>query len=179
MNAPEPGQKASELWVRGWEQYAAAFRKLSELSVNYYRDVLNVGLNLAQNVYREAADPTAVTTAKNGAAEAALHELIFAGPAHTSATKTFLVSNTTDQPARMSFELSEFVSADGAEKMRVEAELVPSSFELAPRGQRTVECTLPLSEAFLPGHDYRALLRVIGFPQMQVGLVVRVLSGTD
>jgi hypothetical protein len=72
--------------------------------------------------------------------------------------------------------VSEFVKENGPEKLRVDAQLRPSSFELAGQAERTVDCSLPLTEAFEPGSEYRAMLRVIGFPDMKIGLMARAES---
>lgn len=150
----------------------AALQKLSELSLNYYREVWTVGLNLSQNFYRNLFNATQTNESSCVAAQ----ELIFEGPVNSAVTKAFLVSNTTAQAAQMSFELSEFVRDDGAETVRVEARLVPASFELNAYGQRAVECTLPLPDLFRLGQEYRAVLRVVGFPQMQVSLLARTTA---
>ena len=76
----------------------------------------------------------------------------------------------------MSFELSEFVKENGSEKLRLDARISPSSFDLADQTERTINCSLPLTEALEAGCEYRALLRVIGFPDMKIGLMVRAES---
>jgi hypothetical protein len=102
-----------------------------------------------------------------------VRELVFTGPIGSTVSRAFVVSNRTDQRAKVSFELSEFVPGNGADKVRLDAQLVPSVFELPGQGERTVDCALPLTKALAPEIEYRAVLRVIGFPNMQIGLMVR------
>lgn len=155
-------QKYSELWLRTWEQYL-------RLTTDYYRSVTTLGLEFSQKLFAPATEngTPATTRAANG-------EVTLVGPPGTTAARAFLVANKTDQPAFMSFEQSEFVSGDGTEKLRVQAELTPASFELAPGANCEVECRLPLTSDFTPGKDYRALLRVIGLADMQMALRARV-----
>ncbi|HEV3410815.1 MAG TPA: hypothetical protein VG095_11010 [Chthoniobacterales bacterium] len=155
-------QKYSELWLRTWEEYL-------RLTTDYYRALTTLGLEFSQKLFTPVAE--------NGgapAASASNGEVTLIGPPGSTPAKAFLVANKTERPAFMSFEQSEFVSADGTEKLRVQAELTPASFELASRADCTVECRLPLTSEFAPGKDYRALLRVIGLPNMQMALHARV-----
>lgn len=158
---------------------ASAYRKFSELSANYYAALLNTGLNLSQEFYQQVYQ-----TKTNGPAPvqpapvAAARELVFTGPIGTTVPRAFVVSNRTDKPAKVSFEVSEFIKENGPEKLRGDAQLRPSSFELAGQAEQTVDCSLPLTEAFEPGCEYRAMLRVIGFPDMKIGLLARAESAS-
>jgi hypothetical protein len=155
----------------------AAYRRFSELSANYYAALLNTGLNLSQEFYQQVyqTKPSAAPVPVQQAPVAA-RELVFTGPIGSTVSRAFVVSNRTDKPAQVSFEVSEFVKENGPEKLRVDAQLRPSSFELAGQAERTVDCSLPLTEAFEPGSEYRAMLRVIGFPDMKIGLMARAES---
>jgi hypothetical protein len=156
---------------------AAAYRKFSELSANYYAALLNTGLNLSQEFYQQVYQ-----TKTNGPAPvqpspvAAARELVFTGLIGSTVSRAFVVSNRTDKPAKVSFEVSEFIKENGPEKIRADAQLRPSSFELAGHAERTVDCSLRLTEAFQPGCEYRAMLRVIGFPEMKIGLLAMAES---
>lgn len=155
---------------------AAAYRKLSELSANYYAALLNTGLNLSQEFYQQVYQTKTSAPAPVQPSPVAARELVFTGPIGSTVSRAFVVSNRTDKPATVSFEVSEFIKEGGPEKLRAAAQLRPSSFELAGQAERTVDCTLPLTGEFEPGCEYRAMLRVIGFPDMKIGLMARAES---
>jgi hypothetical protein len=153
---------------------AAAYRKLSELSANYYAALFETGLNLSQEFYEQVYQTKPYRPAPVAPpSPAAARELVFTGPIGSTASRAFVISNRTDKPARVSFELSEFVKENGGGKLRVDAQLTPSSFELAGQAERTVDCSLPFTQAFEPGCEYRAVLRVVGFPDMTIGLMAK------
>ena len=153
----------------------AAYRKFSDLSANYYAALLNTGLNLSQEFYQKVYQTKTSCPAPVQPPVAAARELVFTGVIGTTVSRAFVISNRTDKPAKVSFELSEFIKENGPEKLRVDAQLRPSSFELAGPAERTVDCSLPLT-AFQPRCEYRAVLRVIGFPDMKIGLVAKAES---
>jgi hypothetical protein len=155
---------------------AAAYRKFSELSANYYAALLNTGLNLSQEFYQQVYQTKASGPPPVQPPVAAARDLVFTGPIGSTVSRAFVVSNRTDKPAKVSFEVSEFIKENGPEKLRVDAQLRPSSFELAGQAERTVDFSLPLTQAFQPGCEYRAVLRVIGFPDMKIGLVAKAES---
>ncbi|HEX8280222.1 MAG TPA: hypothetical protein VF551_02500, partial [Chthoniobacterales bacterium] len=99
---------------------SSAFSKLSELSLNYYSAVLSVGVGVTQEFYRQIFQSPAPAAAEEPSGlTSAARELIFVGPAGSAPAQAFRVANNTDKTALMTFELSEFVSADGAEKVRI------------------------------------------------------------
>ena len=153
----------------------AAYRKFTELAANYYAALLNTGLNLSQEFYQKVYQTKTSSPAPVQPSVAAARELVFTGPIGSTVSRAFVVSNRIDKPAKVSFELSEFIKENGPEKLRVDAQLRPNSFELAGLAEQTVDCSLPLT-AFQPGCEYRAVLRVIGFPDMKIGLVAKVES---
>lgn len=155
---------------------AAAYRKFSELSANYYAALLNTGLNLSQEFYEQVYQARTTPSVPFQAPVAPARELVFTGALGNTVSRSFVISNKTDRPAHVSFELSEFINESGSAKVRVDAELRPGSFELAGMAEETVDCSLPLTRAFQPGSEYRAVLRVVGFENMTVGLVVRAES---
>jgi hypothetical protein len=157
---------------------AAAYRKLSQLSADYYAALLNTGVNLSEEFYRQVYQtqmkPPQAAPVPRPVAPA--RELVFAGPIGSTASRSFVISNRANQPAKVSFELSEFVKEHGPEKVRLDAQLTPSSLELPGQSERTIDCSVPLSEALEPGREYRAVLRVVGFPDMKIGLLVKAES---
>jgi hypothetical protein len=152
---------------------AAAYRKLSQLSADYYAALLNTGANLSEEFYRQVYQTNAPQAAPVQRPVAPARELVFAGPIGSTASRSFVISNRTNQPAKVSFDLSEFVKEHGPEKVRLDAQLTPSSLELLGQSERTIDCSVPLSEVLEPGCEYRAVLRVVGFPDMKIGLLVK------
>lgn len=151
---------------------AAAYRKLSQLSADYYSAVLNTGITLSEEFYRQVYQ-TPPPPASVPRPTAPAQELVFTGNIGSTASRAFVISNRTDQPVKVSFELSEFEKNNGAEKVRLDAQITPSSLELPGHGERKIECSIPLTKAVEPGSEYRAVLRVIGFPEMKIILLVK------
>ena len=172
-NLPDFGKLQQRYVEFASSEGTAAYRKMSQLSADYYTALLNTSMNLSEEFYRQVyqTKPTSPAPAPRPAAPA--RELVFTGPIGSTASRAFVVSNRTNQPAKVSFELSEFVKENGSEKLRLDAKISPSSFDLAGHAERTIDCSLPLIEALEAGCEYRALLRVIGFPGMKIGLVVK------
>jgi hypothetical protein len=155
---------------------AAAFRKLSQLSADYYTALLNTGMNLSEEFYRQVCQTKPPPAAPVHRPEAPARELVLTGPIGSTASGAFVISNRTNQPVTVSFEISEFVKDHGSEKVRLDTQLTPGSLDLAARSERTVDCSVPLTEALEPECEYRAVLRVIGFPDMTIGLLVKARS---
>jgi hypothetical protein len=155
---------------------AAAYRKFSQLGADYYTALFNTGMNLSEEFYRQVYQTKAAPPVSVPRSAAPVRELVFTGRIGSTASRSFIVSNRTNQPARVSFELSEFVKENGSDKLRLDAQIIPSSFDLAGQAERTIDCSLPLTEALEAGCEYRAFLRVIGFPDMEIGLMVKAES---
>ena len=155
---------------------AAALRKFSQLSSDYYTALLSTGMNLSEEFYRQIYQPKPPQAAPVQRPVAPARELVFTGLIGSTASRAFVISNRTNQPAKVSFELSEFVKDRGSEKVRLDAQLTPGSLDLAGQSERTIDCSVPLTEALEPGCEYRAVLRVIGFPDMNIGLLVKAES---
>ncbi len=175
-NLPDFGKLQQRYADFASSEGAAAYRKLSQLSTDYYTALLNTGMNVSQEFYRQVYQTKPPQAAPVPRSVAPARELVFSGPIGSTASRAFVISNRTSQPAKVSFELSEFVRANGSEKLRLDAQLTPSSFNLAGQTERTVDCALPLTKALEPGCEYRAVLRVIGFPDMTIGLLVKAQS---
>ena len=155
---------------------AAAYRKWSQLSADYYSALLNTGISLSEEFYRQVYQTNPRQAAPVQRPTAPARELVFTGPIGSTASRSFVISNRANQPAKVSFELSEFVKDHGSAKVRLDAQLTPGSLELAGHSERTIDCAVPLTAALEPGCEYRAVLRVIGFPDMKIGLLVKAES---
>ena len=155
---------------------ADAYRKMSQLSADYFGALLQTGMNLSEEFYRQVYQKKPPQAVPVPVPVAPARELVFTGQIGSTASRAFVISNRTRQSAKVSFELSEFVKDHGSEKVRLDAQLTPSSLELAGQGEGTVHCSVRLSDALEPGCEYRAVLRVVGFPDMDIDLVVKAQS---
>jgi hypothetical protein len=159
----------------------AAYVKLVDASARYYKTVLDAGVELASRIlpghepsHQPSHEPAKIEGAPV-APDKPLLEMVFEGVAGSKPARQFRVANKTSGPVSVSFELSELVSGEG-ERMRLDAELMPASFSFQPGEERVVECRAPVSASLVEGRPYRAILRAIGLPDMQVVLCVKRLG---
>jgi len=143
----------------------AAYSKLAGIQLKSYQTALEASVALTENLFGKppAAPPPSPSEVR---------ELLFEGQAGETASRQFVMSNRTGQPFDVHFEVSEFATA-AMEKTRVEVEVLPAEFSLQPGEEKTVECRVPLIDAFVEDCDYRAVLRAPGLPEMQVVLTAR------
>lgn len=156
----------------------SAYGKFAESNIGSYKDAMEASVDLTRSLYSfkpGAAETENRQQTGNGAPAPAPGELLFDGAQGEVASRQFVVANKTKDALEIAFELSEFQDAAG-NKVRVEAEVEPAKFHLDPGAEKVVECRLPLVESFATGRDYRAILRAMGHPSMQVVLVVRTTA---
>ena len=101
-------------------------------------------------------------------------ELKFSGHAGTRPKQAFVVANNQDKKIDVSFEMTEFITADGSLRAKTKTIFKPECFELEPGAEQVVECTLPITQKFKTGQQYQALARVVGFPDMAVQLLLNI-----
>lgn len=99
-------------------------------------------------------------------------ELKFGGAPGEVASQSFVVANKKADSVDVGFELTEFVSEDGARRFRVPVAFTPDRFGLAPGAEQIVVCRVTIDRAFVPGTRYMALLRIVGFPEIRTALLV-------
>lgn len=87
----------------------------------------------------------------------------------------FKVSNRREHDhVEVSFEISEFIAEDGRPAVRGDVDVTPTKFVLGHGEERMVTCTLLMPQQFEHGTRYLGLLRVIGFEDLSIGLVVEL-----
>lgn len=158
-----------------------AYSKLVDAGAQYYRAVLDAGVELATRLYK-TSEPTIETAAAAAPASTSPPapnkpptEMDFEGPAGAKPARQFRIANKTAGPIEVSFEISELFSDEG-DHMRLEAELTPVSFSFQPGEERVVECRVTVSSTLVEDRPYRAILRAIGLPDMQAVLRVTRLA---
>lgn len=162
--------------------------QVMQLNLNYYSSLLDMSLDFTNRMLGKAAPPQAPAQPPPAAPAVATptattsgltFELEFTGRPGEMASHPFVVANKKAEAVEVSFEISEFVSEDGRTRFRSPVEFTPDPFVLQPGAERTVECRIPIDVQFAPGARYMALVRVTGFPGMEIGLIVTPLAASD
>ena len=177
--APSPGGLIKRYLAYVQRDVPAAYLKVVESGMDFLSSTLDVGVELTnefyKSVYEQPADAQGGTVA-NGPPPAT--DLVFEGAAGQTVSRSFIVANKTANAASVGFEISEFVSHDESQRVRAMVELTPSAFELQPGEEHVVNCRLPLTSDFRPGQPHHAVLRVTGFPHMDVTLLA-IVTGEE
>jgi hypothetical protein len=144
---------------------------LAEAGLNYYKAVLNTGIEVASRFMEGVILPEKKTAPGSGAGPAAL---LFQGRPGDSPTNAFAVSNDRNQPVAVRFETTELRAEDGSAAFKPEVTFSPDSCVLGARAEQVVRCSILLTEQFRPGQIYRGQIQVVGFPDMTMNVSVRV-----
>jgi hypothetical protein len=157
-------------------------RNLMQLSLNYYSVLLDMSVGftnrLIDEVLQVSPEPSPPQPAPSPApARRTRFELGFSGQRGETPSSPFIVENKKEHPVNVSFEMSEFISEDGTTKFRVPVEFNPEEFTLDPGAEQVIHCGVPMEADFEVGRRYMALVRVTGFPGMEIGLIVTPQPG--
>ncbi len=168
--AGQPGD-AGDLVRRGIDfarrEGRQALREQTRLTVDHTVAAVAHGMDLAERLLQSTFGPAE----PDGSAERGRPHLLLEGAPGQTASRSFAVSNRTEERRDVRFTMSEFVREGGGERFRAPISFTPSGFPLEPGAQRAVRCDLPLGAPFAPGIRYLALLRVVGFPGMDLVVV--------
>jgi hypothetical protein len=175
------------MWRRGIaftrRETGAALKEQLKLDVDHYLAAVDAGMGLANRMLqaifwpdrRGAGDgaPAGGPAAKGDSAEEAPRrgQLVFAEEFGREARCSFAVSNRTEERRLVRFEISEFVREGSEERFRVPMVFLPAELALEPGEQRVVQAGLALGDPFTPGLTHFALVRVVGFPGMELAVV--------
>lgn len=156
---------------------AEFIRNLMQINLNYYSILLDMGVNFTNRLIDQALETPSERTPPQPAtspppASGTRFELNFSGQVGQTPSSPFVVENKNEDPVTVSFESTEFISEDGTTRFRLPVEFVPDEFPLDPGAEQVVNCRVPLEPDFVPGRRYMALVRVTGFPGMEIGLIV-------
>jgi hypothetical protein len=160
-------QRASEV---ARDEGGAYARSLAQAYLDYWRRVLEIGDDVRQRMTTGSSAAVRAAGARVGRAE-----LSFAGRPGDVITRAFVVENNQPQPVEVSFEVSEFV-ADGGVRVRPALAIAPAEFHLEPGTEQVVTCRLTLDPGFAPDLTHDAILRVMGFPGMELALRATVTA---
>ena len=158
-------------------------KKILRCNVDYYLGVMNAGLGFSHSAFESAFDKQQTTTSTNSAeninpgtpdlnTQKFRTELHFTGKQGETVSQAFVMANNQQEPIDISFEVSEFVSADGQVKAHVPATFNPSQFKLEQGQEQIIECQVNFSDVLAPDQPHQAIARVVGYPDMQVRLIL-------
>lgn len=164
---------------------AAAGRELVQLNLALYTDLLTTYAEFATRALATvfsttvgtapAANPPPAAPASTSSATAETPgpriQLMFAGPPAQAVSQSFAVANKQAEAIEVTFELSEFVRDGGAPRVRVPVAFTPERFVLPPGQEQVVQCRVPLGNPLVPGSRYMAVVRIAGFPGMDIALI--------
>lgn len=156
--------------------------KLIQQSANYYLELIKTGAEFNERLYNVAFERdrcgdeqvtahSASSTTQNRPRQTQT-ELVFSEARNKRESQAFIISNRQAEKISVDFEISEFVSEDGATRKRIPVSFKPAQFVLKPGEERVVESSLKATKALPPGQRYQALARVAGFDDMVVRLVI-------
>jgi hypothetical protein len=157
-------------FVRG--EGARLLQRVAEASLDYYTAVLEAGLDAAKVYFEQVVQAQASGAA--AAPSGTRASLLFHGEAGCPCSNAFLIANNRAEAIEVGFDLPELASADSSSRVQPSIRFEPPSCCLAPGAQQVVTCTLHLTDELRPGVDYRGQIRVLGFPDMSMGVTVRV-----
>ncbi len=157
------------------DEGGAYARALAQAYLDYWGRVLEVTSDFSRRMTTGAA-PASRATANGHGAPSGRAELSFSGREGDVVARAFVVENNQPQPVDVSFEVSEFVAAGGDARLRPGLAIEPAEFHLEPGTEQVVTCRLTLEPGFAPHRPHDALLRVMGFPGMEVALRATVVA---
>ncbi len=156
------------------EEGGAYARALAQAYLDYWGRVLEVTGDFGRRLTTENAT-TSRAKANGHGARPGRAELAFTGREGEVVARAFVVENNQPQPVDVSFEVSEFVADGGDARLRPALDIEPAEFHLEPGTEQVVTCRLTLEPGFDPHRPHDALLRVMGFPGMEVALRATVI----
>ncbi len=171
------------------QESTAALNEQARLYLDHWVAAVDVGMNVAnrllQSVFwpdgRQESDRAA--RGGSGAAPPATGEqprrtqLLFEEEFGRAASRSFAVSNRTEERRSVRFEVSEFIREDRKERFQASIAFSPAEFALEPGEHRVVRCDLVLAEPFTAGLTHVAFVRVAGFPGMELAVVASPRPG--
>ena len=156
--------------------------KLIQQSANYYLDMIKTGAEFNERLYKAAfdqghRDDEHVSSDSDDETSTPSHqhactELLFNDARSQRQSHAFIVSNKQAEKISVKFEISEFVSEDGATRKRIPVSFKPARFVLKPGEEKVVQSSLKATKTLPQGQRFQALARVAGFDDMVVRLVI-------
>jgi hypothetical protein len=159
-------------------EFARVSSALAEASLNYYNAVINTGIDVANRFFEQVVQPEKTDSSLRTASPKP-SALLFHGAPGASPANAFVVSNNRSQPVEVRFEVTEMSNEDGTVRFEPSAKFVPEICRLAPNSEQIVQCSILLTEQYQAGATYRAHIRVVGIPEMTIGIMVQVEESAE
>lgn len=158
-------------------------KKLMQNNADYYLSLFNTALEfnqqMAQALSSSSVEVTQVCESdgqETGEAKPAEKvcniDLHFTAQKGKVQNEAFVIANNTIEDVQVSFEVSELICEDGKNKIPTPVSFKPDHFLLKKDAEQVVECRLKLTRVIKPGHQYIALARVVGIPDLYLRLIV-------
>lgn len=128
-----------------------------------------------------AAEATLIPAEQRAAAarQDARVELRLAGRAGERVATSFVLENHFDRPVDVTFACDELASDAGGALPGSLVAFEPPTLAIPPRGEAVGTVIVSLSGEFTPGQTYTTRIRLLGFPERELGLSIRVLEAPD
>jgi len=159
----------------------AYFRQVAELGLEFLHSLVAINERLNEALFEHllGARPAATVGPRQQTAAGGRPRLTvaMAGTSGETASASVLVENRRGERVEVSFLISDFLAADGAEPFRAPLLLEPSQFRLDPGQEQAVAFRLPLlPELFTPGTRHEAIVVVRGSEEQEIHLIVEVAA---
>ncbi|MBL3591572.1 MAG: hypothetical protein JMN24_17580 [gamma proteobacterium endosymbiont of Lamellibrachia anaximandri] len=153
--------------------------RLVQQNIEYYVNVVNLGLDLTHDAFAATLSPTdekpakrAETDSVSSSRSSGQTEIHFSRMMGEKQNRAFIVANKQPEDVEVSFEISEFVAEDGKSRVRIPVSFEPAHFMLKTGQEQVVECQLAVTDVLTAGQRYQALARVAGFDDMLIRLSI-------
>ncbi len=172
----------SDLWRFAGEETAHYARKVTSLSLTYYSELFKLNRTYSDRFFEQVMDKSSdeIEEAEPFAKEPQIPdrptiqriEVTMQAPLGQTAVRTFSLENKQEEPAEISFLVSDFVGPGEAAGFRPNLIIEPARFALPAGGTQAVTLSLPLTPAqFVPDQPYRATVVVRGYDGLELELV--------
>ncbi|MBV7335257.1 hypothetical protein KFU94_44860 [Chloroflexi bacterium TSY] len=175
----------SDLFRFASQETANYVRDAASLSLTYYGELFKLNRTYSERFFSQFMDKpsnhaddkemvgTDVEEPQTAVGAAVRRiEVPMQAPIGQTAVRTFTLENKQQEPAEISFLISDFVGSDEAVSFRSALTIEPARFVLPPGKAQTVTISLPLTaDHFTPGKPYRAIVEVRGYDGLELELI--------
>jgi hypothetical protein len=151
-------------------------RKVAELTATYYADLIEVGNRYSAEFYEEVlprGDPPAPTVeVSTGGGSASRVPMELHGEPGKEVVARFALENTDPEPVEVAFEVGVCHGPEG-EEFTAPLSVHPARVTVPAGGQEEITIRVAmLPSVFAPGQLYRTVVRVAGYRQLELDLVI-------
>lgn len=165
------------------EETSRYTREVAQLSVDYYVSLLELGRRSNERLYEQIVGGRRSSRDREPqrdggpAAQGPPRQvsLELQGEVGAAATASFVIENKREEPAEISFQISDFVDLAGGAPFGAALQVQPTRLALGSRQEAEVILRLPLpADLFAPDHRYTARVVVRGYDELELILNVLV-----